>query len=387
MPGLMLGMTFEGPGYRQSDYQSVWRGVGDSLQRAGVFTQLCRQASIPAFVLSIPSTETGELNPWCVGVLVGKEVYLFEPELGIFIPGPNQVGIATLAQARSDASVLRRLNVPGFFDYPYSNEDVQQCTALLNVIPEAVSPRMKALELGLTGERRMQVYVDADGLAKQIDEASGIAGVRLWKVPLLAEIYQVAMGKTAERDPMFARWYFMRWAVMDAPVDSSQQLSLGRWRHLHGQFDDDKDENILGARSLYLAQRAPEFEIAKLNIDVELQKLYGIRRELGAAKEDYEQQIQQVQGVMRLGKRTATYWLSLIQYDDQRYEAAENWLTKRALDKTQLSFWEPSARYNLARTAERLDDPQRAIELYKTVGDPQEHGNRIRARLVGKTAE
>ena len=107
-PEMPLGMEFEGPGYRQSDYQSVWRGTGDALQRAGVFTQLCRQAEIPAFVLSIQSSETGALKPWCVGILVGEDVYLFEPELGSFVPGPGQVGIATLAQARTDESVLRR---------------------------------------------------------------------------------------------------------------------------------------------------------------------------------------------------------------------------------------------------------------------------------------
>ncbi len=114
---------------------------------------------------------------------------MFDPEIGTFIPGPNQVGIATLAQARSDASVLRRLNVPGFFDYPLTKQDVQQCVALLNVLPEAISPRMKNLESGLTGDRRMKIFVDADELAKRIDEVPGIAGVRLWKVPLLAEVY------------------------------------------------------------------------------------------------------------------------------------------------------------------------------------------------------
>ncbi len=386
-PPLPLGMMFEGPGYRQSDYQTVFRGTGDSLQRAGVFTQLCRQASIPAFVLSIPSADSGELNPWCIGVLIGDQVYLFEPQLGTFIPGPNQVGIATLAQARSDDSVLRRLNVPGFFDYPYSKQDVQQCTALLNVSPEAISSRMKHLQSGLTGNRRMVVYVDVDSLAKRIDEASGIAGVRLWNVPLLAESYEVAMKNAAERDPMFAFWYVSRWAILDAPVVTSEQLARGRWRHLQGQFDTDEKENVEGARTLYLALRAPEFEIEKLDIDVDLQKAYGIRRELGTEKQVYERQIQQVQGMMRLGKRTATYWLSLIQYDDQRFQTAESWLVKRVLDEEQQSFWEPAARYNLARTAERLGNPEQAIELYKTAGDPQEHGNRIRARLVAKAAE
>lgn len=386
-PEMPLGMEFEGPGYRQSDYQSVWRGTGDALQRAGVFTQLCRQAEIPAFVLSIQSSETGELKPWCAGILVGKDVYLFEPELGSFIPGPGRVGIATLAQARTDESVLRRLNVPGFFDYPLTKNDVQQCTALLNVLPEGVSSRMQWLESGLTGDRRMVVYTDVDDLAEQIDQASGVAGVRLWRVPLLAEVYKVAMEKEAERDPMFAFWYHSRWAILDPAVRASQKLAVGRWRHLHGQFDDNPELNIEGARTLYLAQRAPEFEIEKLDIDVELQMSYGIRRELGTPTEVYDRQVEQVQMMMRLAKRTATYWLSLIQYDDESYDTAEKWLTKRALNEEQSSFWAPAARYNLARTCEQLGRKDRAIELYKTQGEPQEHGNRIRVRLIERAAE
>ena len=254
---LPLGMKFRGAGYRQSDYHTLWRGTGDSLQRAGVFTHLCRQVSIPAFVLAIPVSQTGELKPWCVGVLIGEEVYLFEPELGMFVPGPSQVGIATLSQARSDASVMRRLSVPGFFDYPYSKQDVQQVTALLNVTPEWVAVRMKHLEQGLTGDRRLIAYADIEAEGEQIDAVAGIAGVRLWKVPLLNRVYTAVLEKAAQREVMFGFWYYSRWAIMDAPAPMSEELSRGRWRHLHGMFDSSEDGSIEGARTLYLAQRAP----------------------------------------------------------------------------------------------------------------------------------
>lgn len=386
-PQMSAGMTFQAPGYRQTDYQALWRGTGDSLQRAGVFSLLCRQAGLAAFVLAIPSTDDGELAPWCVGVLVGEEIYLFEPELGIPVPGPGQVGIATLAQARDDASVLRRLNVVGFFDYPWDKADIQQTVALLNVVPEAISLRMKKLQSGLTGDRRMVTHVDVDALAETIDAIRGIAGVRLWDVPVLAELYALDMEKAAERDPVFNFWYRSRWAILETPLEQARQLALGRWRHLHGQFDSDEIDSVTGARVLYLAQRAPEFEIEDLQIDVNLQKAYGIRRELGIPSEIYGRQVQQAQMMMRLGKRTATYWISLIQYDDQRYDTAETWFADRSLDEEQRSFWEPAARYNLARTEERLGNLDRAVELFKTVGDPQEHGNRLRARLVGKSAD
>jgi hypothetical protein len=394
IPEFSLGMRFQGPGYRQTDYETVWRGLGDSQQRAGVFTQLCRQASIPAFVLATQSDQDGTLTPWSVGVLIGKEVYLFEPELGCYVPGPGQVGIATLSEARSDASVLRRLNVVSYFEYPVSKSDVQQSIALLNVTPEAVSLRMKQLESGLTGNRRMTTFVDVDALAIEIDAVPGIAGVRLWDVPVLAEVYAAELKAAAMRDPLLTFWSVASWAILDGMSDNAKLLALARWRHLHGQFDKDDEEDAEGARVLYLQQRAPEFEIEDLGIDVNLQKQYGVRRELGMDEKQYEMQLRYAQDLMRMGKNAATYWVSLIQYDDERYETAQTWFSKRVLDSDLisrreltgdvLSPWVAAARYNLARSLERSGKIDEAIELYKTDGDPQEHGNRLRARLLDK---
>ena len=381
---LPFDMKFGGPAYRQSDYRTVSRGTGDPWSRAGVFTQLCRQANLRAAVLAVQSTETGDLSPWCVGVFIGKEVYLFEPQLGCHIPGPNQIGIATLREARSDALVMRRLNIPGLFDYPLGKDDVQQSVALLNVMPEAFSARMKLLSEGLTGDRRLNAYADGQELSQKLDEYVGIAGVQVWKAPILQELYRAELERVADRDPIFSYLYYSRWAILESEHTSSNNLASGRWRHLTGKFRSEDDDFDKGALNIYLDQRRPEFEIKDLDIDVDLQKAYGIRQDLGISAEEYQRQIIQIQVMMRLGKRTATYWLSLLQYDDSELESAKSWLEKRVLDKEQLSFWEPAARYNLGRTLEQLGQYEKAIEIYKTEGDPQEHGNRIRARLLAK---
>ncbi len=386
-PPLSEGLVFRGAGYRQTDYQTVWRGTGDALQRAGVFLQLCRQAGVPAFLLARQSSDTGILSPWAIGTLIGDDIYLFEPELGTYIPGPDLVGIATLAEARKDASVLRRLNIPGFFDYPLTKGDIQQSVALFNVLPEAISPRMKHLQSGLTGERRMTLYVDIDSLASRVDKVPGIAGARIWNIPYLAEVYQRDLEAAMKRDPLLAFWVNSQWTIMDAPHSTAERLSLARWRHLHGEFDGDEQQDRQGARVLYLQQRAPEFEIADLPINVDLQKAYGVRRDARLAPEVYEQQIRFTQQQMRLGKRTATYWISLIHYDDGRYDTASSWLTKRVLNEDHVSKrWESAARYNLARTLEQLGKTDEAIEIYKTEGEANEHGNRMRAKLIGRAA-
>ena len=383
-PAMPQGLSFRGTGYRQTPYQTLFRGTGDAWQRSTTFISLCRQASIDACMLGI-ADGAGNLEPWIVGVLIGEQLYLFDCALGMPVPGPGQVGIATLADARKDASVLRRLNVPGWFDYPVQKDDVQQCAALMVLDPESISLRFKRLQEGLTGDYRLVLYQDADATATSLEALTGIASARIWDVPVKARLYEAAIRRIGESNPMVAFYHYAPWTILEAEFEQPKRLSRARWKHLQGQFESDEDQAIEGAKPLYLSQRQPEFEIADLRIDVELQKQYGIRRDLGVTPEMYDKQIEQVQSIMRQGKNTATFWLSLIQYDSGRFDLAENWFEDRVLGDNQESRWEQAARYGLARAFEQLGNPTKAIELYKTEGDVQEHGNRIRARLLARS--
>ncbi|TWT73368.1 tetratricopeptide repeat protein [Allorhodopirellula solitaria] len=384
VPAMPPRMPFEGPGFRQTDYQTLWRGRGDWLQRCGVFTQLCLQAGIPTAVLATQSDETGERTPWSVGALIGEHIFLFEPRLGLPIPGPDQTGVATLAEARKDPTLMRRLNVAGYFDYPLSRTDISQNVALLNLRPETLSSRMRTLESGMTGEHRMRFWVDAEDWAKRFDAIPGIAGVRIWEVPTLAELYAHGLEAVADRDPGFAFWYRSRFAVLEPSGTQDSDLVRGRWRHLTGQFVDDESDGTEGARTHYLNQRAPEYEIDDLRINVQLQTQYGLRRELGMDPAEYDARLQQMQTFIRLGKRTATYWLALLQYDDGRYDTAHNWFTKRVLDDEQQSYWADAAVYNAARASEQEGNIAEAITALKTDQNVSDFGNRLRARLLDR---
>ena len=383
-PGLRLplGMRFRGSGYRQTPYQTLFRGTGDALQRTATFLGLCRQAELPVALLATAPSGDSETRPWVAGVWIGGDVYLFDCGLGVPIVGPNQSGIATLAQARSDASVLRRMNVPGWFDYPFAREDVGQCVALLMLEPEAMGPRAKGLQRGLTGDLRMSVYDDPVVLADLFEGVAGIAAARIWDVPLKARAYRAAIDAAARQDPLLNFYLNAPWFILEGEGEQSQELAIGRWRHLQGRFDSEDDDAILGAKKLYLNQRQPEFEIADLRGNVELQMRYGIRRELRVTPEQYDMQIQQIQLLMRQGKVLASFWLSLIQYDTGRFDLARNWFRQRVLEDGVDSPWEAPARYNLARALERLGETEQAGEILRTEGDPQEHGNRIRARMI-----
>ncbi len=386
---LPLGMVFHGEGYRQTPFQTLFRSTGDGLQRTGVFLGLCRQADLTACLLALPPSAASDNRPqpWLAGVLIGGEVYLFDCRLGVPVIGPGQDGIATLAQARRDAAVLRRMNVPGWFDYPVQRDDVQQCVAMLMVSPESISSRQRLLAAALTGDMRMEVYDDAQAMAEQLTAVNGIATAEIWDMPLKADIYLQTLERLAISDPMIQFYLRAPWAVLEGDFEQARGLALGRWRHLQGDLDGNVDEAIEGAKKLYLAQRQPEFEIAELRVDVELQKAYGIRRELRMTSELYDQQIAQVQTFMRQGKIMATYWLSLIQYDTGRFDLARTWFEQRILGDGIESDWEVPARFNLARTWEQLSQPAAAIELFRVEGSPQEHGNRLRARLLSRGTE
>ncbi len=117
----------------------------------------------------------------------------------------------------------------------------------------------------------MVLFEDIEATAAELEKVNGVATVRIWDVPLKSRIYDAAMATIVENDPMVAFYTMSQWAILDAQFDQAKKLALGRWRHLKGEFDSNEDEGKEGAKTLYLSQRQPEFEIADLRIDVELQ--------------------------------------------------------------------------------------------------------------------
>jgi hypothetical protein len=378
-PGpLPYDLRFRGPGYRQTAFQTLFRGSGDKLQRARVFIQLLRQAGIDACLLATAGETPQPGVPWAAAVRIADQLFLFEPELGLPIPGPEQTGIATLGEARSDESVMRRLNVPGWFDYPLSDADVQTNVALLDAPPAALSQRMLRLEEALVGESRLVLAYRAGASAEQLEGIAGIDAVRLWDVSLQAPLYAAAIEELAKSDQQLAFWQTYNYGMLGDGLP----LGLARWRHLAGTFE--KADAAEGAFKLYMQMRLPEFEIDALDTKVDLQRLYDVRRLPNQTDEQFAFQINQVQRFMRVAKRAASYWISLMHYDRGDLPTAVSWFEKRVLVEDLDSEWKSGARYALARALEREGQWERAEELYKTNGDPQEHGNRIRARLISR---
>jgi hypothetical protein len=383
-PALPFGMTIEGLGYSQSLFETIFRGSGDWLQRTAVFLALCQQANLPACILKVSASKHKSMRYWVAGVLIGGEIYLFDCRLGMPILNAEQNGLATLAQAITDDRVLRRMNVPGLYNYPFQKQDIQHCSALLMLNPQAMSDRFCLLQKRLAGDLRVNLFDDPESLHKLFSSTQGLVSIGIWETPLLASLYAVKLAAVARDDTRLEIHTRRNWYHLDPERAGKNGLALGRWQHLLGKVNQPENCDELGAKKIYLSQRLPEYEIAQLRNDVSLQLQYGIRRDLGVTPSEYDSQIIKIQEIMRLGKLTATHWLGIIQFESSNFESAVDWLKICVSDNHESSALSSAARYNLARCYENLGDVSSAVELLRTKGDSQEHGNRIRSRLLLK---
>lgn len=164
-------------------HEVLRRGTGDAEECARILLGLFEQARIPAGIVTRTievrdgdKTEKREIL-WVVGVVIGKEIYLFDPLLRKPIAGPGGKGIATLRQAQSDPAILEAHYAPlrndaekrrylALCQYDSSHpvittaDMVKQSTLLLMTELSALAPRMKELEGWLADDGNDAVLFD-----------------------------------------------------------------------------------------------------------------------------------------------------------------------------------------------------------------------------------
>ncbi|MEL7336986.1 MAG: hypothetical protein AAFN70_12370, partial [Planctomycetota bacterium] len=310
------GMTLQGPGYRQRVVETLFRASGDGLQRSRVFLNLCYQLGIEGCMLTVPvENSPGRIAyaPWMAAVRIADQLYLFDCNFGISPQAPNGEGIATLQQARTDDAVLRRMTIQGFdrFQYGVDSKAIQQCVAMLDANSMFLAPRMKALQRAIDQSGKgpkFRVSRDVDAAAKRIDDVAGIAGVRLWEVPLLSQLYRMRIQRAMRDDPILLKVLTTPWIMLESPNQDAQQLRDARWMHLTGRYEnvDSLSGDSAGAIVKYVQLRKPEFEIEDLLIDTELQKEYGVRLVPGMKKSKHRVLLLEVQDTIRRTKQTGT---------------------------------------------------------------------------------
>lgn len=376
-----LMVATAGPGYMTFPWQTLMFGRGDAWQRARVFIQLARQRKIDVVMLALDDDgQSPRPRPWLPAALVDDQLYLFDADLGLPIPGPGGVGIATLEQVRKDKNLLSELDVGNEHTYAPAKADLDKAVALIDASPDSLSRRMKLVDSLATTGRQLILSVNPSGLAERLGRCDGITDVELWRTPYETWIYRIALGRRSQQDIEL-----MRRLILDEWIfDGQTPMIQGRQLHFRGKFENENRKE--GAKANYFAARVPNVDIDRIETSLEIQHRMGLVRDRENDQQWKAKLAAQRMVVMRT-KRNASYWLGLIHYETGRYEPAVDWLKVHTLEAAEDGPWTAGARYNLSRVYEATGELEKARNLLLLDDSPQKHGNMLRARFLREKLE
>ncbi len=343
-------------------WHTLLYGKGTADQRAWVFAALCHQQGLNVVMLGFPAGASNSKAPegdkaaapnadkyWLAALVSKKQLYLFDPRLGLPVPGPEAGGVATLEQITQNDSLLRKLDVHGSA-YPITADSAKNVQTYVVADPFQLTLRAAQLEVALPGEDHLSLAVNASDLAAQLKSIAGISSVSLWEVPFRTVHDQLNLGKLARHSEALA---FEPFAVRPA-------LWKARTRHFQGRR---KPATSAGAEAVDDHQEAVRLYMSKSvrPRDSEIAQSPPDKRRIDSE-----------------AKLNATYWLGLISFDDGKYDIAANWFSRPELAAS-LSPWSAGARYNLARSYEAAHNPDAAASLLKNSESPQRQGDIVRA--------
>src|SRR5207237_863295 len=135
------------------------RSWGSSLERAMLFLALLPQFGIDGCVVAVPAGGRAQagFRYWIPGALVDGEIYLFDPRLGMPLPGPTPSGVATLKQVREQPQLLQALTLGEKHRYDVTAEQVKQAEVHVGAFLSALAPRMGHLENILATHNKVDV--------------------------------------------------------------------------------------------------------------------------------------------------------------------------------------------------------------------------------------
>ncbi|MEN6458816.1 MAG: hypothetical protein ABFC63_07790 [Thermoguttaceae bacterium] len=349
----------------------------DSRKEQGKAEKVAEKKALPALDPA-PPTAPG-LRPWCVGVLIDGEVYLFDPLLGLPIPakkgitraenGQLDITPATLNQVVAEPKLLRRMDAPSH-RYGIAAEDLKHVVALLEASPDYLSQRMRLLESRLKAGQRIVLTTSPTEHAQRWKAAKHIADARLWLTPFetLDCRSHLERAKVQRQLASLLPFFWLheeRITVRnrDEEAPSEQQrvvlaaaLGQARTLHLKGKLTGDD-----GAIQYYQMARPSDERLLASSVPTG-EKAICFR-----------------------GKQDATYWLGLIAYERGKYETAIDSLTNRTHPPLVAAEgpWTVGARYNLARMLEASGEIGRAVQVYRNnESSPGFQGDLLRAQWL-----
>jgi hypothetical protein len=334
---LLRGMATESGG--------VWS------ERGWLFISLCRQLGLDAGLVTYTPRTLNAPVVWCVAVLIDDTPYLFDPRVGLPIPGARGEGVATLEEALADPAVVDRMDLPGQMPYFTNRAALLASPSKIGIMIDSASryasPRMKLLQESLAGKNATVLYRDP---AEQRDHWAKALGMRLgkvslWELPLSVETMLFT-------NPQFVQ-STQRALVLFRP---EFPLLYARMKQLRGEIPEAIEDFV----NMRFKPNATLMD-GKTPMPPEAQKALDVY---------------------------ATYFLGMCQLDRNDPDQAERFFKRTLLllpepGKGQpfYTFFRWGAQTNLARLKEAKGDISGAIAYYSAIEPTsQRHGNLLRAR-------
>lgn len=190
---------------RDTAWEALLHGQAEPLNRAAVFIGLCRQRNLDVVMLAYPNPEDDlVLKTWAPALWLNGELYVFEHELGLPIPGPGGKGVATLKQIVADDGLLRQLDIPGRFKYPVKSADLAAVTAMIEASPQFVARRFRILQNYLAGQKKIVLTMNLSSLAGELAVSGQFKRVKVWDWPYTC--LENRIQQAGVDDPSFQVW-------------------------------------------------------------------------------------------------------------------------------------------------------------------------------------
>lgn len=326
--------------------------------RAWVFAGLCQQQNLTAVAVMVPVEGGGERT--LVGVVDGDDLRLFDPALGLPLPGAEEGTVATLAEVQADDALLRQLDLEGT-PYPLTAEGMKE--ARLGVVADAFALTRRASEFSskLSADDALTLAVDADAAAERLEKLNGVGQVVLWPRPIQTLADKLA-AKPSER----------RQAVRDfLPFAWRPQLWRGRLQHFRGVVEE------ADAKRDVLDETLDDHKAAQR---------YFMSRTVRPPENRLEDVPDDKREIYRAARTMATLYLALLRYDDGAYDVAIDWLENPAMDDDSAKPYEPLTQQLKALSLIGLGKLDEAADLLDTIEGPMATGAKLRARSLREKA-
>ncbi len=335
-------------------WEIMLHGRAAAAGRAWVFAGLCEQQNLTAAIVVVPTEGDGQRT--LVGVLDGDALRLFDPEIGLPIPGNGQDAVASLAELQADNDLLRAFDLPDEA-YPLTSERMKEAEVFLIASPFSLARRAAALSGQLTAGNAVVLSADPAAITERLRKSPAVDEVSIWPLP-----YQTLLDKLTVKRSLRNR------AVREfLPFAWRPQLWRGRTQHFRGQVATPEE------RAATTAETANDHRDARR---------YYTSRGVRPSINQLAKQPPEKKAIYSAAKVTATLNLALLMYDDGSYEVAKDWFENNTFETEAAAEHRPAVRYNLARTFEKLGETDKAIELLESIEGPSAYGAKLLAKRL-----